>query len=43
MTAQDEFFEFIFSNAEVKYAELKDKATKQEPLPSLLSTSIFDP
>ncbi|MFN7948165.1 MAG: M28 family peptidase [Blastocatellia bacterium] len=34
VTAQDEFFEFLFSNAEVKYAELKDKAAKQEPLPS---------
>ena len=34
VTAQDEFFEFLFSNAEVRYAELKDKAAKQEPLPS---------
>ncbi len=34
VTAQDEFFEFLFSTADVKYAELKDKATKQEPLPS---------
>lgn len=34
VTAQDEFLEFLFSNAEVKYAELKDKATKQEALPS---------
>lgn len=34
VTAQDEFFEFLFSNADVKYAELKDKATKQEVLPS---------
>ncbi|HZS08578.1 MAG TPA: M28 family peptidase [Blastocatellia bacterium] len=34
VTAQDEFFEFLFSNADVKYAELKDKAAKQEPLPS---------
>jgi hypothetical protein len=34
VTAQDDFFEFLFSNAEVKYAELKDKAAKQEPLPS---------
>ncbi|MGH9769658.1 MAG: M28 family peptidase, partial [Blastocatellia bacterium] len=34
VTAQDDFFEFLFSAAEVKYAELKDKAAKQEPLPS---------
>jgi len=34
VTAQDDLFEFLFSNAEVKYAELKEKAAKQEPLPS---------
>jgi hypothetical protein len=34
VTAQDQFFEFLFSNSEVKYAELKEKAAKQEPLPS---------
>jgi hypothetical protein len=34
VTAQDDFFEFLFSNSEVKYAELKEKAAKQEPLPS---------
>src|SRR5262249_34408625 len=34
VTAQDDFFEFIFSNAGVKYSELKEKAAKQEPLPS---------
>ena len=34
LTAQDEFFEFLFSNADVKYAELKDKAAKQEALPA---------
>jgi hypothetical protein len=34
VTAQDDFFEFLFSNAEIKYAELKEKAAKQEPLPS---------
>ncbi|MGH9752529.1 MAG: M28 family peptidase, partial [Blastocatellia bacterium] len=34
VAAEDAFFEFLFSNAEVKYAELKEKATKQEPLPS---------
>jgi hypothetical protein len=33
VSAGDEFFEFLFSNAQEKYAELKDKAAKQEPLP----------
>ena len=35
VTAQDEFFEFLFSGAEVSYAELKDKAARREPLPRL--------
>ncbi|HEX5085464.1 MAG TPA: M28 family peptidase [Blastocatellia bacterium] len=34
VTAQDDFFEFLFSASDVKYAELKEKAAKQEPLPS---------
>jgi Peptidase family M28 len=34
VSANDEVFEFIFSGAEVKYLDLKDKAAKQEPLPS---------
>jgi hypothetical protein len=34
VTAQDEFLEFLFSGADVKYAELKDKAAKGEPLPA---------
>lgn len=34
VTGSDEFFEFLFSGADVKYAELKEKAAKQEPLPS---------
>jgi hypothetical protein len=33
LTAQDEFLEFLFSGSEVRYAELKEKAGKQEPLP----------
>ncbi len=33
LTAQDQFFEFLFSGADVKYAELKQKADAQEPLP----------
>src|SRR6185295_13887492 len=34
VTATDEFFEFLFSNAPVKYEELKRKASAQEALPS---------
>jgi hypothetical protein len=34
VTAQDALFEFLFSNAEVKYAEMNEKAAKQEPLPA---------
>jgi Peptidase family M28 len=33
LNAQDEFFEFLFSGSDVKYADLKAKAEKQEPLP----------
>lgn len=33
LTAQDEFFEFLFSASDVKYADLKEKASKREPLP----------
>jgi hypothetical protein len=32
--AQDAFFEFLFSNADVKYAALKEKADKREDLPT---------
>lgn len=35
VTAQDEFFEFLFSGADVKYSDLKAKAANQEPLPSV--------
>ena len=34
VSAKDDFFEFLFSHSDVKYAELKEKAAKQEPLPS---------
>jgi hypothetical protein len=34
VSAQDEFYEFLFSGSDVKYAELKDKAAKREPLPA---------
>jgi Peptidase family M28 len=33
VSAQDELFEFLFSGSNVKYAELKQLAAKQEPLP----------
>lgn len=33
VTAQDEFFEFLFSGSSVTYTELKEKAAKREPLP----------
>ena len=33
VSAQDEFFEFLFSGSDVKYADLKQKAANQEPLP----------
>ncbi|MEK6302013.1 MAG: M28 family peptidase [Acidobacteriota bacterium] len=33
VSAQDEFFEFLFAGAEMKYAELKEKASKGEALP----------
>ncbi len=33
LTAQDEFFDFLFSGAEVKYDEITARATKGEPLP----------
>jgi hypothetical protein len=34
ISAEDGFFEFLFSGADVKYAELKQKAANREPLPS---------
>jgi hypothetical protein len=33
VTAQDEFFEFLFSGSDIKYADLKQKAANQDPLP----------
>jgi hypothetical protein len=33
VSAQDEFFEFLLSAQEIRYAELKDKADRQETLP----------
>ena len=40
VTAQDEFFEFLFSGADVKYAELKEKAAKGEPLPGFALKNV---
>ncbi|MBP6703314.1 MAG: M28 family peptidase [Vicinamibacteria bacterium] len=42
VSARDEFFEFLFSGSSVPYSELKDKASRQEPLPevSLKGVSI---
>ena len=39
-TGQDDFFEFLFSSSDVKYAELKDKAAKGEPLPSFTLKNV---
>jgi hypothetical protein len=33
VSASEDFFEFLFSGSDVKYAELKQKADAQEPLP----------
>jgi hypothetical protein len=33
VSAQDDFFEFLFAGQEAKYADLKQKADNQEPLP----------
>jgi peptidase M28-like protein len=40
VTAQDEFFEFLFSGADAKYAELKEKAAKGEPLPGFALKNV---
>jgi hypothetical protein len=34
LTVQDDFFEFLFSGSEIKYADLKARADKREPLPA---------
>ncbi len=33
LTAQDEFFEFLFSGSDMKYPALKELVAKQEPIP----------
>ncbi len=40
VTAKDEFFEFLFSAAPEKFAALKEKAAKQEPLPHFTLTGV---
>jgi hypothetical protein len=40
VTAQDEFFEFLFSGSDIKYAELKQKAANQEPLPQFALRNV---
>ena len=40
VSARDEFFEFLFSGAEVKYADLKAKAEKGEPLPRFALNNV---
>jgi Peptidase family M28 len=39
-TGQDDFFEFLFSGSDLKYAELKDKASKGEPLPEFTIKNV---
>ena len=38
--AKDEFFDFLFSGADVKYADLKQKATAKEALPSFALKNV---
>jgi hypothetical protein len=40
VSGQDEFFEFLFSGADAKYAELKDKAAKGEPMPAFALKNV---
>nr|MDQ3421230.1 M28 family peptidase [Acidobacteriota bacterium] len=40
VTAQDEFFQFLFSGAEVKYDDLEEKAAKREPLPRFVLQGV---
>lgn len=40
LTGQDDFFEFLFSDGDVKYAALKDKASKGEPLPGFALKNV---
>jgi hypothetical protein len=40
VTASDEFFEFLFSGSDVKYAELKEKATNRDALPAFALKNV---
>ncbi|MEW6125595.1 MAG: M28 family peptidase [Acidobacteriota bacterium] len=40
VSVNDEFYEFLLSAADVKYADLKDKAAKGEPLPSFTLKNV---
>ncbi|MGA9772786.1 MAG: M28 family peptidase [Blastocatellia bacterium] len=40
VSAQDEFFEFLFSGADVKYADLKEKASRGEALPAFALKNV---
>ena len=42
LSAQDEFFEFLFSGSDVKYADLKALADKREPLPRFALKGVED-
>jgi hypothetical protein len=39
-TAEDAFFEFLFSGSDIPYAELKAKADKREPLPAFTLKNV---
>jgi Peptidase family M28 len=40
VTAEDEFFEFLFSGSELKYADLKERAASREPLPPFVLKGV---
>jgi hypothetical protein len=40
VTAQDEFFEFLFSASDIKYADLKARAARQEPLAPVVLANV---
>jgi len=40
VTAEDDFFEFLFSGSDTKYAQLKDAAAKREALPGFALKNV---
>ncbi|HET9530361.1 MAG TPA: M28 family peptidase [Blastocatellia bacterium] len=40
VSASDEFFEFLLSSSDVRYAELKEKASSGEPLPTFTLKNV---